>query len=145
MFCIYDSHMKASENQKKLMREWYQRNKDRLKESKKAHYQSNKEQWKKQPPEVLQERARAYNRRIREEVIEHYGGKCVCCGENRYEFMAIDHINGGGVQHRKSIGWSGNSIAKWLRKNDYPDGFRILCHNCNLAKGFYKVCPHERG
>src|SRR3990170_1408240 len=25
------------------------------------------------------------------EVIEHYGGKCSCCGENRIEFLCLDH------------------------------------------------------
>jgi hypothetical protein len=31
----------------------------------------------------------------------------------------------------------------WLRNQGYPNGFRTLCHNCNLARGFYGYCPHE--
>jgi len=31
-----------------------------------------------------------------------------------------------------------------LRRLGYPDGFRVLCHNCNMAYGFYKTCPHVR-
>jgi hypothetical protein len=23
-------------------------------------------------------------------------------------------------------------------------GYRVLCHNCNLARGFYGYCPHEK-
>jgi hypothetical protein len=32
----------------------------------------------------------------------------------------------------------------WLKRNNYPTGFRVLCHNCNLAIGFYGYCPHHR-
>lgn len=31
----------------------------------------------------------------------------------------------------------------WLKTNGYPDGFQTLCHNCNMAKGFYGICPHK--
>ena len=29
-------------------------------------------------------------------------------------------------------------------KNNFPKGFQILCHNCNIAKGHYGKCPHEK-
>jgi len=79
----------------------------------------------------------------REQVINHYGGECECCGENTFEFLAIDHINGNGCKHRKSIG-SASRMIKWLMENNYPEGFRILCHNCNSAIGFYGHCPHKK-
>ena len=22
--------------------------------------------------------------------------------------------------------------------------FQVLCHNCNMSKGFYGYCPHEK-
>jgi hypothetical protein len=31
-----------------------------------------------------------------------------------------------------------------LAKHGYPDTFQLLCHNCNLARGFYGTCPHQR-
>jgi hypothetical protein len=31
-----------------------------------------------------------------------------------------------------------------LITNGFPSGFRTLCHNCNMAKGLYGTCPHER-
>jgi hypothetical protein len=77
--------------------------------------------------------------------IEHYSkGKncCDCCGENKIEFLSLDHINGGGGKHRKEIGSS--NLPFWLIKNKFPDGFRILCHNCNQALGHYGYCPHKR-
>ena len=79
-----------------------------------------------------------------------YGGEnfaCACCGENTYEFLSIDHVNGGGNQHRKEIGngrTTGRRMPQWLRLNGYPAGFQILCHSCNQAKGYFGSCPHER-
>ena len=88
----------------------------------------------------------SYKRKIRYEVLTYYshydGGMCACCGETEYEFLAIDHINGGGAQHRKERGYS--DICSWLRSNGYPDEYQVLCHNCNMAKGMHGSCPHER-
>ena len=74
--------------------------------------------------------------------LEHYGNKCDCCGETKYEFLSIDHINGNGSKHRKSIGRA--SMYHWLIKNNFPSGFRLLCHNCNQAMGIYGYCPHQK-
>ena len=79
---------------------------------------------------------RDWARRLREEAIAHYGGKCACCGERAFEFLSFDH-NGG----RKKIN-TGN-MAWWLRKNNYPKGFRVLCHNCRAARELYGYCPHD--
>lgn len=38
----------------------------------------------------------------------------------------------------------GIDMAQWCRRNGYPKGFRVLCHNCNMAIGFYGYCPHSR-
>lgn len=85
---------------------------------------------------------RANHRAQREACIRHYGGKCACCGEDRYEFLAIDHVNGGGHKQRKQLG---GKMCRWLVKNGFPSDppLRVLCHNCNLAIGFYGYCPHR--
>ena len=82
------------------------------------------------------------HRAQRIECIDHYGGKCACCGETEIEFLVIDHINGGGTQHRKEIG-KGDKIYRWLRKNNFPEGLRVLCANCNQSYGHYGFCPHN--
>ena len=72
-------------------------------------------------------------------ALDHYGGECACCGEDRAFFLVIDHIDGGGNKHRKETGmWR---LADWLRKNDWPSGFQVLCHNCNAAKYKFGECP----
>ena len=78
-------------------------------------------------------------------VLSHYSqGKltCACCDESMYEFLCLDHIDGGGTQHRKELGTK--YIYAWLIRNNYPEGYQVMCHNCNMAKGFYGQCPHKR-
>jgi DNA-directed RNA polymerase subunit M/transcription elongation factor TFIIS len=79
-------------------------------------------------------------------IIKEYGGKCECCGEVTPEFLGVDHTKGDGASHRKAIGKQcGPDFYRWLRANGYPkEGFRLLCWNCNLSRGFYGYCPHER-
>lgn len=79
--------------------------------------------------------------RVRQRVIDAYGGKCACCGESRTEFLAIDHTNNDGAKHRRELGK--RTIYSFLSKNGFPLGFRVLCHNCNSALGFYGYCPHQ--
>lgn len=80
---------------------------------------------------------------LREEMFAHYGSECACCGEDHREFLCIDHIEGGGNKHRAEVGGTGSVFYAWLRRNGWPEGFRVLCHNCNQARGLYGACPHE--
>ena len=86
-----------------------------------------------------------WNRKNRMEALQKYGGKCACCGESRFEFLAIDHAKGGGNKHRKSGQFTpGSGFIKWLKREGWPKGFRVLCHNCNSAIGYYGSCPHSK-
>jgi hypothetical protein len=89
---------------------------------------------------------RAHDRKLREIAIAAYGGACACCGESTYEFLAIDHIDGGGNAQRRALGSKGGGakFCRILKKQNWPVGFRVLCHNCNMADGFYGCCPHRR-
>lgn len=82
-------------------------------------------------------------RQLRVEIIAHYGGACACCGENQYEFLAVDHINNDGAAQRKQAVTQGTTFLYHVRKT-WPDDLQILCHNCNMAKGFYGICPHRK-
>lgn len=80
------------------------------------------------------------------EVLRHYSGgepRCACCGETTVEFLCIDLIFGGGNKHRRETGTLTGKMYRWLKKSGFPEGFRVLCHNCNMARGFYGRCPHE--
>lgn len=83
-----------------------------------------------------------YYGKLRDSVIEGYGALCACCGESHVEFLALDHVNGGGTQHRARVKQSGIYLDAVKRK--FPPEYRLLCHNCNQALGIYGQCPHER-
>jgi predicted restriction endonuclease len=88
--------------------------------------------------------AKRCREKLRTEVLAHYGHRCACCGETENRFLSIDHINNDGAEHRRqSKLQAGNPMYRWLKKNNFPQDFQLLCHNCNMAKGFYGQCPHE--
>jgi len=102
-------------------------------------------EWNKNNKPHRNERTRNRRRKIKELVLKHYGDKCNCpgCDVTEPKFLTIDHISGGGKKHRKEIGRFGGDFYEWLVKNNFPDGFQVLCFNCNCAKGFFGKCPHE--
>lgn len=79
-------------------------------------------------------------RDIKRDMISAYGGKCAICGDTHFEFMTIDHINGGGCSlRRKGIIISGYRFYLWLRERNYPkDEYRLLCFSCNGSIGLRK-------
>lgn len=87
-------------------------------------------------------RRQVRHREIRQAAFDGYGGKCVCCGEKQFEFLAIDHVNGGGRVERQKL--STRQIADKVIKQNFPPEYRVLCHNCNQSHGWYGYCPHEK-
>lgn len=94
------------------------------------------------------QRQREYIAKKKRLCIERYSdGKfeCICCGEKIYEFLTIDHSNNDGAEHRRKDKLrSGTMMYHWLIKNNFPKGFKVMCFNCNLAKGFFGECPHKK-
>lgn len=91
--------------------------------------------------DIIKVRNRASGLKYKIDCINHYGGKCACCGIADLSVLSMDHIEGGGRRLKKAE--AGHGRFYWLKKNKYPPGFRVLCMNCNLARGFYGHCPHE--
>lgn len=90
---------------------------------------------------------RRRKRQLKELVLEAYGGaRCVCCGETAFEFLTMDHANNDGNEHRRELkekhGYN-MDMYRWLKNNNFPRGFQVLCWNCNCAKAHYGICPHE--
>lgn len=118
-------------------KEYYQKNRERELAKHKAYNAAHREH--------LLGVAKKWREKDRMACLEHYSSsppQCKCCGENRLQFLCIDHTNGGGSAHRKKEFGGGGNINRWLIKNNFPEGFRVLCHNCNLSLGFYGYCPH---
>lgn len=96
-------------------------------------------------PDLCKERRRKITIKTKHTILSHYSNglpKCTCCNEKREEFLVLDHIEGGGTKHRKQLG--GVNFYAWVLKNNFPSGFRVLCHNCNASLGYYGYCPHKK-
>lgn len=74
-----------------------------------------------------------YRSQLKLDAFNAYGGpKCALCPEDDPAILEIDHIDGGGNAHRREIKvTSGTPFYQWLRNNNYPKGYRVLCPTCN--------------
>lgn len=86
-------------------------------------------------------------RALKQTVLDAYGNQCACCDEAAYEFLTIDHVNGDGAVDRKALGIGEGGRSHILYAHiiaaGFPEDYRILCFNCNSARGFYGYCPHR--
>ena len=99
------------ENHKAYMKEWYQ--------------------------EFGKQREALARIEIKTEVLTHYGkGRLACkmCGESRLACLSIDHIDGKGISHRKSLNRGGYKFYIWLKRQGFPKGYQTLCMNCQFVK-----------
>jgi len=119
----------------------------------KEYYQLHKEEsleyhrkWREENFDKVRTYNNKSNKRARNRVIAYYSSgtmRCLCCDENTLEFLTIDHVNNNGAEHRRQIKREGTGLIQWLIKNDFPEGFQILCYNCNCAKRLNGICPHQ--
>lgn len=106
--------------------------------------------WRQKYPEKQLSRSRKSNNAIKIRVLWHYSNgniKCSCCGESHIEFLSINHIGGGGKKHTDRIKCRGANFYWWLERHSYPDGYNVMCMNCNFAIGKRNsdgICPHKR-
>lgn len=149
---------KDPEKKRNWTKSYYQKHKEainiRAREWKKNHYEQYvliSGEWRQKNKEYRRKQNREYLRKLRNKVLTHYGGnppKCTCCGETEIEFLTIDHINNDGAEHRRQIGRYksvGSNFYKWLKQNNFPKGFQVLCYNCNCGRGKnYGICPHKK-
>jgi hypothetical protein len=136
-------YLQNQEKEKKRVAEWKENNPDASKIWRKTYYEKHKEEIAKRHSKQVDE--------IRLQVLRHYGGnkpKCACCGETIILFLSIDHINNNGNKQRKALSGSkhaGTPFYRWLIKNNYPEGYQVLCMNCNWGRSRTpdKMCPHK--
>ncbi|MCJ7760996.1 hypothetical protein MUP59_07660, partial [Candidatus Bathyarchaeota archaeon] len=97
--------------------------------------------WKDQNKEKLKALGKLYRDTIKHEAIKHYSPElcCIRCGISDMDVLTIDHIKGKGHQHRKMLGGGGLRFYYWLRKNNYPEGYQVLCLNCNWKKHLQEI------
>ncbi len=132
---------------KAYLADWQKRNREHVAEQRAIRYRTV---YHKDPDWVAANnlRSRESHRLLRHEAIMAYGGyKCECCGETEPRFMTLDHVFDNGAEHRRSVGTQKSrrvAIWRWLKINGYPEGYQVLCMNCNAGREWNGgVCPHK--
>lgn len=76
---------------------------------------------------------------LRLDILNHYSNgtaTCARCAFGDARALDLDHIDNGGGNHRRTIGRRGATydIYAELKRNGFPEGYQILCRNCNWIK-----------
>ena len=134
-------------DQNKYNKEYYQRNKEKLRTRGRIHYSKHRDKIRTYSAVYSKSnvtRNSLYRRRNRYRVIKSIfdllGYECSLCGEKDKYVLQIDHINGGGNRHAKSTHCS---LARYYKvilesiKNKEGE-YRTLCANCNIREGVRK-------
>ena len=83
-------------------------------------------------------------RKLKESVLQAYGGKCCRCGFDDRRALQVDHVHGGGNRQIRKLG-GGAEVLRLIRKLNYPMDYQLLCANCNWIKRYeaqeVAVCP----
>lgn len=137
----YADPEKQREYQRNFQRKWRAKNPDKIRKiQRKTDFLRR---W--DPNRIAQSKKAKYRQHHRNKikVMEMYGKECCLCGIDKYETLCVDHIKNNGAEHRRSVDFKKrNRGGMWgiLAKTEYrPDLYRILCHNCNMAREKYKI------
>lgn len=91
--------------------------------------------------EKAKEHAKRWRTKYKFDALSHYSIAdcpiCAHCGITDVDVLCIDHINNDGATHRKKLKLLGGyNFYLWLRQQGYPEGFQVLCFNCNHKKRY---------
>ncbi len=118
-----------------------------------ARSEANK-RYRKTPKGRIADRRQSRKRRLRIKIACLIGyskdgvPKCSCCGESDLRFLTLDHVNGGGREHKEKTTGGNCSTAYYLflKKRGFPQNppLTILCFNCNCGRQVNGgTCPHK--
>ena len=151
---------KQNERMKKYLKERYADPEAR----KKIKEYTSKYQKKPEVRKKMQETAREYyhkpevkkklkenSAKIKLDVFTHYSKIisnsdvpiCACCGYDDLRFLSLDHIDGRIKISEKEKKLISSGLWKYVKAQGFQKGYQVLCHNCNIAKGRGKYCPHQ--
>jgi hypothetical protein len=130
------------ESTNKTQRAWCDKNRESVRAANSKWRKNNLEKVKAKDKRYRKTNKDKINRRNKEirknvfiEVLNHYGHVCHVCGSEQNP--CIDHIGGNYGNSPKS----GASLWFWLKKNNFPPGFRTLCNACNIHDGWFRKYP----
>lgn len=124
---------------RKRKRELYRQDPSKKKQWARKHYEKNRE-------EIIKKQKARYGdstqfHTLKQTFLNMYGKSCQCCEESIYEFLSLDHIKGVNRIHKSRT----DSAYRRAIEHYDPAEYRVLCHNCNQATKWGRVCPHKLG
>jgi len=144
--------MKTSQSKIESTRRWVSQNKERVRASEREYYHKNpklmkelREKYYAKHKEKHLKRCWEQRQSLKREVLQKYSPKLECkkCKFNDLDCLEIDHIKNDGSLHRKQ-NIVGPRILYWLKKNNYPKGFQVLCKNCNWKKHILSIKKYNK-
>jgi hypothetical protein len=109
----------------------------------KNRHRNRRENFTTEEIEKERERCREQMLKLKLEVLNHYSNGTMHCvnpdcevpgGAKNLDSLCIDHVNGGGKKHTEQLRKEGVAYYRWLKNNNFPSGFQVLCLNCNNRK-----------
>ena len=107
----------------------------------KAYMKEYSKKYRRNPEYKAKKNARTRETRaqLRLEILNHYSNNslvCAHCGYDDVRALDLDHVENCGGEHRKKVGRRGATydIYAELKRNGFPDGYQVLCRNCNWIK-----------
>lgn len=130
-YCLTCRKIKQAEFEATWLNQYRQEHKAQSKAYAASYYPKNKER--------IQRQTKQRADKLKAEVLTHYGNgnlACVDCGFSHIRALTIDHTDGGGGKHRRTLGnrGSGHRFYFDLKKQGYPKGYQTLCINCQWIK-----------
>jgi hypothetical protein len=87
---------------------------------------------------MREHRNRRHNRKQKAFVIALYGERCVCCSEDRLDFLVLDHVDDSGGKERRKNALMSSAYrclaAEFKRTGTIRADLQVLCANCSLSK-----------
>lgn len=119
------------ERRREYERQYYLQHRDEANEANRRSYQRYR------PRKLAKQRE--YRQRAKLEALTHYSiveyPICALCGITDMDILCLDHINNDGSKQRAERGDPlGKNLYYYLKKKGFPDGFQVLCFNCNMKK-----------
>jgi len=136
-------------SRKEYQRKWRKKNKDKVLKYYRDYRKKNREKrrrWNREWIDNNRDRYNAskyiYRDKCKRDVLRHYSGgeiRCAKCGIKDIDVLCLDHINNNGAEHRRvagiaSRGSAGINTYEAIKRDGFPQGFQVLCANCNLKK-----------
>ena len=129
----HEYYLKLKSQWNKASKAWYQRNKkkvlEEMKEDRKLRpefWKARRNKWNNEHRQQIAKSSQERQKRMRVELLEKLGNKCIICGETNQRYLHLDRVKGG--YHHRTMYWVKKHITE----------FQILCANHHNEKTCYK-------